>query len=253
MSALALIFRTAAHCLAEAVYPRRCGICGRSLQLPGWLCADCDAKLQQLIDHAACPLCAAPLAMSNAPCPWCLGKGLYPLDRIVRLSNFEDPLRELIHQMKYSHRWPIAELLAESLCRKAAVTDLMRDIDLIVPVPLHLRRRLKRGYNQSDVIAGVVARHFRKPIARAMARVRNTPTQTQLPARKAREENVKNAFALLGEQEIKGKRILLVDDVMTSGATLRETARAMLWAEPASVSAAVLAIADPRHRGWTRV
>ncbi|MGA2498610.1 MAG: ComF family protein [Tepidisphaeraceae bacterium] len=247
------ILRSAAASLSEAIYPSRCEVCSTSLSDVGWLCDKCNEQLNKLAEHPACPRCAAPLSMDGAPCPFCKGKGLYPLRLIARLAIYEEPLRQLIHRMKYESRWPLAELLAERLCEQRSLAGLMSHIDLVVPVPLHIRRRLSRGYNQSDVIAGVISRRFHKPIARVISRLRSTPTQTRIFAQADRQANVKHAFGLLDEKRVAGKHIMLVDDVMTTGATLRETARCMLFAKPASISAAVLAVADPKHRHFTRV
>ncbi|MFI5381072.1 MAG: ComF family protein [Tepidisphaerales bacterium] len=247
------ILRTAAASLSEAVYPSRCEVCSESLSDAGWLCGECAGQLGKLADHPSCPRCAAPLAMDGAPCPFCQGKGLYPLRLVARLAIYEEPLRQLIHSMKYESRWPLAELLAERLCEQSSLMGLMSHVDLVVPVPLHIRRRLSRGYNQSDVIAGIIGRRFRKPVARVISRLRATPTQTRIFAQADRQANVKHAFGLLNEKKVAGKHILLVDDVMTTGATLCETARCMLFARPASISAAVLAVADPAHRHFTRV
>jgi ComF family protein len=247
------ILRSAAASLSEAIYPSRCEVCSVSLPDSGWLCDKCEGELGKLADHPACPGCAAPLAMDGAPCPFCMGKGLYPLRGVARLAFYEEPLRGLIHRMKYESRWPLAELLAERLCGRPSLVGMMSHIDLVVPVPLHIRRRLSRGYNQADVIAGIISRRFRRPIARVVSRLRSTPTQTRIFAQAERAANVKYAFGLLNERRVAGKHILLVDDVMTTGATLRETARCMLFAKPASISAAVLAVADPTHRHFTRV
>ncbi len=253
MPAMLQILRSAAASLSEAIYPSRCEVCSASLSDVGWLCEKCNGQLSKLADHPACPRCAAPLAMDGAPCPFCLGKGLYPLRFIARLAIYEEPLRQLIHSMKYESRWPLAELLAERLCQQSSTAGVMSHIDLVVPVPLHIGRRLSRGYNQSDVIAGIIGTRFSKPVARVVSRLRSTPTQTRIFAQADRQANVKHAFGLLDEQRVAGKHILLVDDVMTTGATLCESARCMLFAKPASISAAVLAVADPKHRHFTRV
>ncbi len=253
MTSLTGILRAAATSIAEAVYPSRCEICLTSLPDRGWLCDKCEGELDKLAGHPACPRCAAPLAMDDMPCPFCLNKGLYPLQAIARLAIYEEPLRRLIHSMKYESRWPLAELLAERLCEQSSLVRLMSRIDLIVPVPLHIGRRLSRGYNQADVIASVIGKRFRKPVGRVASRLRSTPTQTRIYDQAERAANVKHAFGLLNDKKVAGKHILLVDDVMTTGSTLRETARCMLFAKPASVSAAVLAVADPKHRHFTRV
>ena len=97
--------------------------------------------------------CAMPLAEFGAPCAYCLGKGLYPFDRILRLGIYQDPLKHVIHQMKYRQRWALAEFLADRLLEQEPVKGLLSQTDCLVPVPLFAMRQIARGYNQADVIA----------------------------------------------------------------------------------------------------
>src|SRR5512141_1712439 len=89
------------RCIADVLYPGTCAACGAFCDSSGPLCAECEPKLSAQEAAPACLHCARPLPMEGAPCPWCQGRGLYPFAQILRLGLFQDPLRKLIHQMKY--------------------------------------------------------------------------------------------------------------------------------------------------------
>jgi predicted amidophosphoribosyltransferase len=111
-------------------------------------------------------------------------------------------------------------------------------------------RQFRRGYNQATVIARSLAKQLDKPLARPLSRIRHTPTQTGIHSRQKRFDNVRDAFRLRNARCIRGKRVLVIDDVMTSGATLQTVARALSPAKPASLEALILAIADPKGRDF---
>jgi ComF family protein len=248
-----MVLRKILRPLLDFCYPHTCPCCGALAHGDGNLCLLCDGQLQQLQDLPFCDRCARPLAQHGFPCPHCRGKGLYPYQQLARLGNFQDPLKNLIYQMKYHRRWTVGEDLADRLLRDQAVREFLSSADALVPVPLHPFRHISRGYNQADVIARRLAHAVGRPVLRPAKRLRNTASQTQLRSRTQREENVKNAFALRKGGAIAGKRIVVVDDVMTSGATLRSLGRVLLNADPASLSAIVLAVADPLGRDFTGV
>jgi ComF family protein len=192
------------------------------------------------------------LAM-GAACPHCVAGRARPFGRIVRLGAFDDPLRQLVYDLKYRGAWRLADELARRLCESAVAGELLHRTEVFVAVPLHPRRHIARGYNQAELVARRLARLLGKRHARALVRVRDTASQAGLSAMADRQNNVRGAFALAGARGIKGRRVVLVDDVMTSGATLRSAAGALARAEPAELSAAVLAVADPRHRGFEAI
>lgn len=233
--------------LTDLAYPSTCAHCETFCDNSGPLCPDCDQKLLALAAAPGCIHCATPLAQANAPCPRCLGKGLYPYEKVLRLAVFHEPLKTLIHHIKYNRRWPLADYLADQLLAQPRIQNLLTQIDAILPVPLHRRQQLKRGYNQATLIALRIARKSRLPIIHPVVRIRDTPSQTNLP-QKARHANVRGAFALRKPHQITTKRILIVDDVMTTGATLQSVARTLLPAKPAQLSALILAVADRLHR-----
>ena len=244
------IFWRLADAVGELCYPGACAVCQGSCASENRLCEACDQQLQKLADAPACARCAKPLAEHNAPCPWCGGRGIYPYQSIARLGVYDQPLRTLIHQMKYNRQWAMGEILADRLSIQPAVVTLLHQAEVLAPVPLHFRRQFSRGYNQSQVLAKRLSRKCGVKLIGAAKRIRDTETQTQLHSQKARRENVRGAFRLTRPGAVRGKRVVVIDDVMTSGATLQEIGRELSKAQPASLSAIVLAVADPRHRDF---
>ncbi len=238
--------------VVDFLFPTRCAVC-ESAAGNSFVCADCRQQLDTLCAGAACPACGLPLSEERAPCPYCAGKGIAHYQHIVRLALFRDPLKHLIHVFKYRQGWTLGEHLADELWKQQRTRDLLASADVLVPVPLHRFRQIARGYNQADVIAARIGRLANKPLARPAKRVRHTETQTHLHSREKREANLRDAFALAHPHTVRGKSVVVIDDVMTTGATLRAFARTLKPAEPASLSALVVAVADPRHRDFTAV
>lgn len=165
-----------------------------------------------------------------------------PWDRLHFHGRYSGPLRELILGYKFNGNFGRTQLLADMAHRAFdAASSPMPDV--IIPVPLHRKRLLWRGFNQSTELSRIMAKRFRKPVLHnGLSRTRNTPPQTRL-GREERQENIKGAF--LGDPaQVGGKAVLLVDDVYTTGATLRECARTLKRAKAAHVDVLVLARAQ---------
>jgi ComF family protein len=242
------------HHLIDFCYPRACAVCESGGEFASELCPKCLEELQKLEFAPACDFCSMPVAEHGSLCPHCEGKGVKPFDRIVRLGVFRDPLRHLIHQLKYHHHWTLAEYLAERLLALESVKGLLTETQVIVPVPLHPFRQISRGYNQAEVVARRLRRLTKHhKFSRALVRLKNTETQTHLHAKEKRFENLRDAFGLIKPRAVRGKHVVLVDDVMTTGATLISAGRTLLEAEPASISAIVIGIADPRGRDFEAI
>lgn len=175
-----------------------------------------------------------------------MGKGPANFERVVRLVAFADPVRIMIHHLKYHRRWAIGEELADRLLQQERTKELLQETDVLVPVPLHWRRQLPRGYNQAEVIARRLGKRCNLPVARPAKRVRHTEMQTHLHSHARRAENLRDAFDLCDGGKIAGKHVTVIDDVWTTGATMQAIARALKQAKPASLSAIVVATADPR-------
>jgi ComF family protein len=227
-------------------FPWSCAVCRASFEGPGPLCANCLEELRTLEQEPCCRVCAMSLPMHGSPCPYCMGKGPPNFERVVRLTSYHDPVRAMIHHLKYHRRWTIGEEFAHRLLEQERVKELLQQTDVLIPVPLHWRRQLTRGYNQADVIAQRLRTLCDIPVLRPVRRIRNTEMQTLQHAPARRAENLKGAFALKSGAKITGRHVVIVDDVWTSGATMQAMARALTPAKPASLSAIVIATADPR-------
>jgi competence protein ComFC len=150
-------------------------------------------------------------------------------------------VRRVIHNFKYHKQVYLRHLVSDWLA--ATLDDPRMDtsnFDLIVPVPLHPAKRRERGFNQAELLARALSRRTRLPIVLALERVRYTTTQTALD-RTERMENLRNAFRLRPGRNVRGSRVLLVDDVLTTGSTLSECARVLKKSGASSVYAATAA------------
>lgn len=239
--------------VVDFCYPGACAVCQQPAPGAQPICTSCDNELRLLELAAACEHCAMPLAAPDAPCPHCDGKGIGHFQCILRLGIFADPLKHLVHQVKYHHRWPLAEFLAGRLFARERVKGLLTETQVIVPVPLHIVRHVQRGYNQAEVLARRLASLARVKLALPAVRLRHTPSQTQMTSQARREANLRDAFGLVRPESIRGRHVVVVDDVMTTGATLRSFARCLHGAKPASLCAIVIAAADPRHRDFETI
>ena len=169
-----------------------------------------------------------------------------------------DPIKHVVHQFKYQRKWSLGEMLADRLCATERAKGLLTQTDVLVPVPLHFRRQFSRGYNQAEVLARRIGSRRNShviPVVHALRRTRNTESQINLHSQETRWHNVRGAFTLRprSARKLRGKHVIVVDDVMTTGSTLRAVAQVLKKAEPASLSAIVLAVADPKGRGFEAV
>ena len=228
--------------LLHLLYPACCHFCGCSIPDAGPFCAACRAAF--LADPSpACPRCGAtvgPFAVIDGRCTHCRDEA-FAFEAVVRVGPYEGLLREAVLRMKNHTGESLAELFGELWANHAGSALHAVGADALVPVPLHWRRRWRRGYNQSEAVAHGLAARLRLPCRTAwLRRVRPTPIQpTQTLA--GRRENVRGAFAAARTPQLAGQTVILVDDVMTSGATASEAARALLAAGALRVVVAVLA------------
>ncbi|MBX6392893.1 MAG: ComF family protein [Burkholderiales bacterium] len=195
----------------------------------GLLCAACAAELPQLAP--GCPQCALP-GTGGELCGRCLREAP-AYDRTVACWRYAFPLDRLVQALKYGNRLALADWFGRALAAKTA----QREVDLIVPMPLHRRRLRERGFNQAMEIARRL-RGIGRLAPGALVRLKDTTPQTGLSDRE-RAQNVRGAFA--ATVPLSGLRIALVDDVMTTGASLHEAARALKRAGAADVENWVVA------------
>lgn len=156
--------------------------------------------------------------------------------------------RDMMHRFKYRHQKRIGLKLGRWYGRELAETGRYRDLDLIIPLPLHPLRRLERGYNQSEWLARGLSDRLGVPVdARSVVRVKRTRSQSVKKERKERMQNVQGVFGVRRPGALQGKHLLLVDDVLTTGSTLESCARTILKAVP-DCRLSIAALAYARHR-----
>lgn len=229
--------------LLDVLLPPICHICHSFIANAGALhiCPDCCERLP-LVESPLCPICGIPFtgAGDDHRCGTCLAHPPH-FDTARAHFLYEGAIRDLIHSFKYNQltylRYPLALLALRGV--NALITD--HDPHLIVPVPLHRTRLRQRGFNQAVLLGKVLSRRLALPLLPdALARTRQTEPQIELSAEE-RRLNVKGAFAVNRPVRVTGKRILLLDDVMTTGSTMDECAKELKKAGAAVVIAATIA------------
>ena len=228
--------RALPHALPRA-WPHACLLCGAA-GCDAALCAPCMKDLPAL--PPVCPVCASP-ALDGAVCGACLR---HPPQVAATLAacTYAFPLDRLVQALKYGRTLAVAVLLADAICAALSRRDNSPRPELLVPMPLSRPRQRERGFNQAAEIARVVARRTGIPLCHALARPVDRPAQAGLPWRE-RHRNVRGAFACT--TPVTGRHLALVDDVMTTGATIEAAAGALRAAGAARVDAWVVARALP--------
>lgn len=225
-----------AQTFLDVLFPPRCVGCGEQ---GVFLCRSCAEAMPRALPPR-CPLCWRPEPRGEM-CGRCL-RARPAFAGVRSLYLFQGPVREAVHAFKYNHLSALARAMAAPMaaCEEPDVFS----VDLVVPVPLFGRRQRRRGYNQSALLAGEIARLRGLTLAeRGLKRLRDTPPQARSVDAEARRRNVAGAFAGDGRR-VEGKRVLLIDDVTTTGATLDACAQALRQAGAASVWALTFARED---------
>jgi ComF family protein len=243
LSYLTTLGRELGHGFLQILYPAACAACSRPLAAgEAGFCGACRAALVN-DPHVACPRCAGtvgPYVPIERGCTHCRGVHLH-FDQALRLGPYEGLLRELILRIKWSPGESLAEWLASLWAEQAGSRLRAVGADVIIPVPLHWWRHWKRGYNQSETLARTLATALGLPCRPGwVRRIRYTPLQVhQTPA--GRVKNVHNAFRASFRARLRSRTVLLVDDVLTTGSTCSEVAKALREAGAARIVVAVLA------------
>lgn len=221
-------------------WPNRCAVCRSGTRgAPGRLCEACVLRHAPM--RPRCPRCALARSTGGAPCGACL-RAPPPWSTAVALADYGYPWDGLLAALKFRAALDLVPALAERLAQRVGGAGSAA-VDLVVPVPLAAGRLRERGYNQAALLAAPLAARLRRPCAsRALARPRDTAQQMALP-RAQRAANVRGVFAVApgAAVALRGRRIALVDDVLTTGATLGEATRALLGAGAAEVHVWVVA------------
>jgi ComF family protein len=229
--------------LVDVVFPPRCMACGAVLIEDGAsFCPDCFDGIR-FIGPPLCYRCGIPFdetGEENHICGECLSSA--PAFSVARAAGrYEMVLMDVIHRFKYGGKTSVGERLGKLMAEFIYPAFNIPDYSLIIPVPLHPKRLRQRGFNQAVILAGEIARHFSISLdLLSLKRVVFTESQTSLGKEK-RASNVKAAFAVADAGKITGRRIILVDDVITTGCTVNECARALLKSKAEEVAVLTLA------------
>ena len=242
------IWEQTAKLALDIALPTQCVSCREPVEGEG-VCAGCWAKLS-FIEAPYCPRLGIPFVYD--PGPELLSMEAIanpPAYRRARSAvRYDDVARTLVHALKYQDRTDLAPAMGRWMAR--AGRELLAEADVLVPVPLHWRRGWSRRYNQSGALARVISRQSGVKLAsEALRRIRATEQQIGL-SRPQRASNVQGAFKVAPERsaDIAGRRVILIDDVLTSGATADACARALLRARAAQVDVLVFARVVDTHR-----
>lgn len=225
------VLRSCGRAALDLVFPPACLNCRAATDAPGSLCAACWAKVR-FIERPFCERLGTPFATDLG------AEGLLSPEAVAdppvyararAVARFEDgPVRQLTHRLKYSDRLELAGPLGAWMARAGA--ELLVEADLLVPVPLHRRRLIARRFNQANALAQAVSAASGVPVDPfVLARVKSTPSQVGL-SRAQRAINLQGAFRVPDDltAQVASRAIVLVDDVMTSGATVNAASRALL-------------------------
>jgi len=248
LTSLARSLKNLALYALDFFLPCLCLFCGAPVGpgSPAAVCGECEARIPR-VESPVCPRCGRLFLLREGRdrlCGACLREPPpFVAARAAVVYEEEGPGGQAVKRLKYARQLEYLPVLAHWLSEPAC-QEFARAADLILPVPLHRRRLKERGFNQ----ALWLARTLPGPVAPdTLVRTRHTRPQTGLDPR-ARRKNVRGAFAVVRPREVEGKRVLLVDDVYTTGATVRECSRALLAAGAREVR--VLTATRVAPRGW---
>jgi ComF family protein len=250
------VFRQLGRSLAELAFPPSCLLCRAAVDDPRIdFCRHCNSMLNQERSEPACARCACSIGrdeIGRTRCADCIGRSLR-VDGTVRVATYHGAIGWMLRAYKYDGRMELAETLSEYLYEVVASTPWRSRIEAVVPVPTHWRRRLLRQSDYpAEVLSRAVASRIDLPLMSLLFRRHQRAHQVGL-AYSQRFLNVHDAFGVRRGVRLVRSRILLIDDVRTSGATLDECARMLRKAGAAEVYAAVVARVADAHAGSPRL
>lgn len=213
--------RRAWNWVLDILFPIRCIHC---LRVEKWVCDECVKKIK-LHTNFFCPICGH-FSFYGELCIHCAKRSY--LKGAWVIGDYRDEfMKKTIKHFKYRYAQGVGDVLSALVLEYLNMHAIQKQFDMIIPVPLHTRKKLSRGFNQSETIALGVSSYFHAAVCvDIVVRKRNTQPQSTVSVKK-KLKNIKGAFFVTDTGQILGKTILLVDDVVTSGATLNECARAL--------------------------
>jgi ComF family protein len=231
--------------LLDTIFPRRCVFCDSARVEPkSFLCFDCIQSIR-VISRPFCSQCGLPIPglalQSDGVCGRCLSAPP-PYTRARYGVYYEGPLREALIRFKYYAALNLGNTLSDVLTAAFLRHYDTTEFDMIIPVPVHRKRLFQRGFNQTAILATKLSSKVRLPLhRRLLIKVKDTVPQARLP-RAERVKNLRKSFGILDPGNVREKRVLLVDDVATTGSTIVEATRTILKAGASRVDALVLAL-----------
>jgi ComF family protein len=235
------LLRRAGRAVLDFTYPPLCAICRKPVGEAHALCAACWGGIG-FLDGPACGCCGLPFEIDPGPDTLCAACHAEPppFARALAVMRYDDASKKPILALKRADRHDLVPAFAQWLAR--AGRELLAETDILVPVPLHRRRLWQRRYNQAALLAQRLGHLTGKPAdPLALIRIKPTPSQGEMPSAKARRRNVRGAFRVARPEAVKGRTVLLIDDVFTTGATVSACARALKRAGAAKVLVLTLA------------
>lgn len=221
-------------------FEQHCTLCDERCETNQSICGACEADLPWLNEQ--CTVCALPLPTPGLICGQCL-KRPPSFDHVAVPWRFAFPVDSLISQFKHQARWPLGRLLAEHLARhlEHVFDEGLPRPDTLLPVPLARKRLRQRGFNQAQMLADWLSPALAIPAdKKLLQRIQDTQSQQQLDAA-SRRRNLRQAFALSNDDDLAGRHLAIIDDVLTTGATAEALARLLKRAGAARVDVYCLA------------
>ena len=230
--------------LLELVYPNQCIVCRQVIEFKTnkWLCPSCMDKIQP-ISGKTCDICGVPIAVDGI-CSDCRDKKLY-FKKAYCAYEYKGGVREAIHNIKFRDHPQNIRYFADKVFEYAKENGF-EDADIVTFVPMYPKKERKRGFNQSAMLAKYLAKHKMGSYAQTLKKIKNTPDQHNL-LKEERLKNLKGSFAATDENAVKGKKILLADDIYTTGSTVNECAKVLMEAGAESVEVVCIAIVNKRN------
>ena len=223
----------------DALYPShyKCLVCSKEIVSDGVdICDECLESCEVVDSVHGCIKCGATLVANDVVCGAC--KDIVPVfDKNYSVFVFKDSIKLLLLSLKYNGKKYIASTFSEILYDK--YLELNLNCDVVIPVPLHCNRLLERGYNQSELLCSSFISNGISVCTNVLERVKDTPHQTEL-SKSDRYSNILGAFKVTNKSVVKGKSVLLVDDVYTTGSTVNECSKVLLKAGARSVTVLTL-------------
>ena len=211
--------------LLQWFYPPRCVLCGKLIKIgeKNGICIDCENTISWK-EGTVCQKCGCNLYTNETYCERCQ-KANFVFERGIAVFSYSD-VREAIAHFKFRY-WkrdaaPLGKIMADYLL--TYYPELAEQTELLIPVPMHQKKQKIRGFNQSELLTKVIAERIGKEYTNTLKRIRATVPQSQLNAEQ-RKQNLQGAFAVENTEKVKGKTILLIDDIFTTGTTINECAK----------------------------